>query len=400
MTEFPHARIPHASSLDARIHHAAAELHARARVTPKLAAIAPGRVNIIGEHVDYAGGVVLPFAIDRACVAVAAPSNAWQFFALDLNQQWSFAAASDMHATKGSWQSYIQGVLTLAADALAARNIRLHPMSVAITSTVPRGSGLSSSAALTVAIAKAVEGVHATALFDDPLALARLCQHAERDFAGVPCGIMDHAASVLGQPNRAIVLSCREPNSFQYSSTPSNLAWLVVESGVPRSLAAGNYAALRIASDQAAQALGVQFLWDATEEDLDAFAQKLTVPQRRAATHALGERDRVRNVLHALANADVAALKRELNASHQSLRDVLQVSCPELDHIVTSAQRLGAGARLVGAGFGGCALVAVESPMADHVAAAIRDDFARRFARECDVTAVTPSNGARVVDLA
>lgn len=391
MTEFPHARI-----LDARIHHAAAELHARARVTPKLAAIAPGRVNIVGEHVDYAGGVVLPFAIDRACVAVAAPSNALQFFALDLNQEWSFAAASDMHATKGSWQSYIQGVLTLAADVLAARNIRLHPMSVAITSTVPRGSGLSSSAALTVAIAKAVEGVHATALFDDPLELARLCQHAERNFAGVPCGIMDHAASVLGQHNRAIVLSCREPNSFHYTSTPSNLAWLVVDSGVSRSLAVGNYAALRNASDHAAQTLGVQFLWDATEEDLNAFAQNLTVPQRRAATHALGER----NVLHALATADVAALKRELNASHQSLRDVLQVSCPELDHVVASAQRLGAGARLVGAGFGGCALVAVESPMADRVAAAIRDDFARRFALECNVIAVTPSNGARVVDLA
>jgi galactokinase len=392
-------------SLRELIYAALAGLQARFGVAARVVGIGPGRVNIIGEHVDYAGGVVVPFAIDRWCAAAASSSrngDAWRVVALDLDEVWEVPGDIDLRRaaiSAGSWQSYVVGVLALAKEALAARGVVLEPMSIAITSNVPRGSGLSSSAALTVAVAKAVEGVVegvvGAAIYDDGLEVARLCQRAEREFAGVPCGLMDHAASVLGRNGRAIVLECREPETIEYVRVPDGLAWLVVESGVLRSLAAGKYAALREASDEAARVLGVRWLYDAREEELDAFAQKLSVAARRAATHAIGERGRVERVLAACARGDAEGVKREMNAAHASLRDVLEVSCHELDVIVESAQGQGAGARLVGAGFGGCALVAVEAARAEEVATAIRKDFEAEFGRVCRVWRVTPSDGAR-----
>lgn len=387
---------------------------ARARV----AGVAPGRVNIIGEHVDYAGGVVVPFAIDRWCVAAACGSaSGWRVVALDIDQQWTAPAGVDLRSVvvpqgapreswqveRGSWESYVVGTLVLASEALAARGARgvgLAPMSIAITSSVPRGSGLSSSAALVVAVAKAVEGLAGVGLCSDGLEFARMCRHAENDFAGVPCGLMDHGASVLGQRGRAVVLTCREPERASHVALPAGLAWLVVESGVARALAAGKYEHLRDASDEAAREMDTDWLWDAGESELEAFAQKLSVPARRAATHTLGERGRVARALAACQCGDIESLKREMNAAHASLRDVLKVSTPELDAIVASAQRLGAGARLVGAGFGGCALVAVESNRADEVGARIRGEFEGPFGRACPVWRVTPSDGARVVGLA
>lgn len=376
-------------------------------VSASAAAIAPGRVNIIGEHVDYGGGVVVPFAIDRWCVAVAAPGrhgDAWRVMALDLDEAWELPKGVDLGpaaVATGSWQAYVVGMLALARDALAARGVALEPMSIAITSNLPRGSGLSSSAALTVAVAKAVEGVvtrvGGAAIDADGLELARLCQRAEREFAGVPCGLMDHAASVLGHDGRAVVLTCREPETYEYVCVPDGIAWLVVESGVSRSLAAGKYAGLREASDEAARVLGVRWLWDAREVELDAFAQKLSVAARRAAMHAIGERGRVERVLAACERGDVDGVKQEMNAGHASLRDVLGVSCRELDAIVESAQRQDAGARLVGAGFGGCALIAIEAARADEVTGAIRVDFEHEFGRVCPVWRVTPSGGARGV---
>jgi galactokinase len=392
-------------------HAAQAGFQARFAVAPRVVAIAPGRVNIIGEHVDYCGGVVLPFAINRCCVAATAFSDGhrestkpWRIAALDLDEVWEAPAnaalrdlASDRFAP-GSWQAYVVGVLALAQDALAARGITLKPISMAITSNVPRGSGLSSSAALTVSVAKAVEGLVGVPITREPLDLARLCQRAENQFAGVPCGLMDHAASVLGQSGRAVVLSCRTPESARHVPLPVDLVWLVVDSGVSRSLASGNYAALREACDGAARVLGVDWLYDAAEEELDAIAQKLSVPARRAATHAISERQRVVRTLSACERGDIDTIKRELNAAHASLRDVLEVSCPELDAIVQAAQQQGAGARLVGAGFGGCVLIAIEAARADEVAAGVTHDFAREFGRACPVWPVSPSDGASVMD--
>lgn len=393
-------------ALQELIGRASAGFAARFGVSPTIAGIGPGRVNIIGEHVDYAGGVVVPFAIDRWCVAAALPgrkSDAWRVAALDLDEVWEVPGGIDLRrgaVVGGSWQSYVVGVLALAREALAARGVALEPMSLAIASNVPRGSGLSSSAALTVAVAKAVEGavegVVGAAMFDDGLELARLCQRAEREFAGVPCGLMDHAASVLGRDGEAIVLNCREPEAYEFVHVPEGLAWLVVESGVSRALAKGKYAGLREASDEAARVLGRRWLWDAKEGELDAFAQRLSVPARRAATHAIGERGRVERAMGACERGDLEGVKREMNAAHASLRDVLEVSCQELDVIVESAQGQGAGARLVGAGFGGCALVAVEAARADEVAGTICGDFEREFGRVCPVWRVTPSGGARV----
>lgn len=385
---------------------ASAELKARTGVGPRAVGVGPGRVNIIGEHVDYAGGVVVPFAIDRWCVAAAglsAPAAAggvatWRVEAIDLDERWE-ALDGEWRVQRGTWQSYVVGALTLARQALAVRGVRLAPMSIAITSSVPRGSGLSSSAAMIVAVAKAVEGVAGAALTQSPLELARLCQRAENDFAGVPCGLMDHAASVLGREGCAISLSCREPETFEYVRVPEGLAWLVVESGVSRALAAGKYGALREASDEAARVLGVRWLWDA---DVSALARfKGSARAHAAAAHTLEERDRVARVLAACearnGAGDAALVQRELISAHQSLSMILGVSCLELDVIVAAARKAGAGARLTGAGFGGCALVAADAERAEAVTRRIEDEFSERFGRVCPVWRVAPSGGAMVV---
>lgn len=406
MSRVPSAGGDGPGALRAVIDRGAAGLERQFGVGARAVGIAPGRVNIIGEHVDYAGGVVVPFAIDRWCVAAAGwcrDGDRWRVAAMDLGEVWEMpgstsgsTALRDASHQPGTWQAYVVGVLALAQEAMEAKGAALRPMSIAITSSVPRGSGLSSSAALTVAVAKAVEGMVGSAIVDDRLELARLCQRAEREFAGVPCGVMDHAASVLGREGEAIVLRCRAPETYTHVRVPDELAWLVVESGVSRSLAAGRYAALREASDEATRVMGVDWLWDACEEDLDACATRLSGPAHRAATHALGERGRVARVLDACARGDAEGVKREMNAAHASLRDVLGVSCRELDVIVEVAQRHGAGARLVGAGFGGCALVAVESARVGEVTAGILRDVAGEVGRVCPVWRVTPSGGARV----
>lgn len=306
---------------------------------PSHRASASGRVNLIGDHVDYAGGPVLPMALHaRTHVAVSRSTDASDRF------------ASEWDGDDG-WMRYARGVL----HELRAGGIDVPALSVAVASDVPVGAGLSSSAALEVAVARA-----ALALAEAELAareLALLCQRAEHVHAGTPCGIMDQWCVAHAAPGQAMLLDCARLE-WAPVALPRALAIEIVDSRVRHALRDGGYAARRADVEEAARMLGVPLLaalprkrWD----EIDALPERIA----RRARHVVHECARVHEAVTALARNDLVEFGRLLLESHASLRDDFEVSTPELDAIVDRALREGAlGARMTGGGFGGCAIVA------------------------------------------
>jgi galactokinase len=310
---------------------------------------APGRVNLIGDHTDYNDGFVLPAAIDLECVVRATPSQRVRVRSAQLDGELDIPAdGSAEPREQEGWGRYAAGVVrTLAEHGRPAVGI-----DASVSSTVPAGSGLSSSAALEVSLALALCDAADFELPQRELALA--CQHAELIATGVPCGIMDQLSSVAGRAGHALLVDCRAL-TVDPIPLPEDLSLIVVHSGVARELAESAYAERRTACEAAAARLGLAALRDATPE------QVADDPRSR---HVVSENARVLEAAQALAAGDGEWLGRLLSASHASLRDDFEVSTPELDTLVEALEAAGAlGARLTGAGFGGC-VVAI-APRAD-----------------------------------
>lgn len=387
---------------------------------PEWIGIAPGRVNLIGEHIDYCGGHVLPFAIDRVCAVAAAPvtRNTCRIFAADLNQSWSYPRGADLGALqregripKGSWYAYVAGVLHHVGQALGTPP----DLDLVIATDVPIGAGLSSSASLGVAVAQAAnppsqrEGAGgwakrahnnpndpASPTTLTPLTLAQLCQTAEHTFAGVPCGLMDQAAAALCREGHALLLDCREPAKHRHIRVPKEAAFLVVDTGVKHALGDGAYAKLRSACDSAARTLGVRHLCGARA---DADTSSLSADEQHAFQHATSENARVLEAVAAMEVGNLQRLGDLLNASHESLRSRLGVSCAELDCIADTAARVPGvyGARMTGAGFGGSAIVLVDPHQASVATNVVRRAFRTRFKADCRAFEVRASGGAKLM---
>jgi galactokinase len=314
-----------------------------ASVVPERTYRAPGRVNLIGDHTDYNEGFVLPLAIDLDCVVRGRlrEDDRVVVRSLDRDGEVDIAADGTTEPTTVDppWGRYVAGVVrTLAERGRAAAGL-----DATITSTIPLSAGLSSSAALEVAVGLALCDA---AQFELPLLeLARACQEAELVATGVPCGIMDQLASLAGSRNRALLIDCRS-FEIEHIPLPPRLAVIVIDSGMPRQLVDSAYAERRRACELAAARLGVPSLRDATPEQ---------VADDPRARHVVSENVRVLAAAEALATDDLARLGRLLAESHASLRDDFEVSTPELDVLVEKLVEAGAlGARLTGAGFGGC----------------------------------------------
>lgn len=352
------------------------------------AATAPGRVNLIGEHTDYNGGYVLPMAIDRVCVAVASPGGRpgrWRIHSDDLGQDAELNVARPLESSqvaRGLWVSYIAGV---AAQFQRLTGKALPPIDISVASSVPAGGGLASSAALEVSIATLLE--QALEMKLGPLEKAKLCQRAEHEFAGVPCGLMDQLASVMGRAGHSLLIDCRAESVTPVRlPAPDKAAVLIVDSGVRHALAAGEYAARRESCEAACRKLGVRELRDAAGADLSSQrASKLADEELRCARHVVNENARVLAAVAALRGGGLVEFGRLMRESHQSLRDDFRVSCPELDTIVdvASAIRGVYGARMTGAGFGGCAVVLLDSSEFATVARDISDGFAAAHGQSC-----------------
>jgi galactokinase len=362
-------------------------------------ASAPGRVNLIGEHVDYAEGLVLPMAIDRrtavsmawadreSSIASEGLPGVWRGSlagAIDPIRQPSSTGEPDWH-----WVNYVLGPLA----ELRRVGIPLAEIDCTIASDVPLGGGVSSSAALEVAVATALLGLTGRSL--DHLTLARLCQSAEHRFAGTPCGIMDMTVSAGARAGHALLIDCRTLE-LRHVPMPGAASIIVFDSGVRHRLSDGGYASRRSAVEGAARALGVPALRDAT---LDAVNRAQLEPAvRRRARHVVSEIARTAEAAEALAEGNLSRCGALMRASHVSLRDDFEVSVPELDAIVDAANAVQGthGARLTGGGFGGCAVALVESQACPTVIAAVGRECLERFGREPAWFVTTASDGARI----
>ena len=305
---------------------------------PACVAQAPGRVNLIGDHVDYAGGPVLPMALHASTFAAV-----------------SRAASEDSFASEwtgdGDWMRYARGVLAELRGAGAA----VPPLRVAVASDVPVGAGLSSSAALEVAIARAALEIAGVSW--NPREIALLCQRAEHVHAGTPCGIMDQWCVAHAAPGEAMLLDCATLR-WESIALPAVLAIEIVDSGVRHALRDGGYAARRRDVEEAARHLGVPLLAELPRERWNEIASLPPTVARRAR-HVVQECARVHEAVAALRAGELARFGALLLESHASLRDDFDVSTPELDAIVSDAMCGGAlGARMTGGGFGGSAIVA------------------------------------------
>ena len=310
-------------------------------------AFAPGRVNLIGEHTDYNGGLALPFAIRLGVTvrAARADSAVVVVHAADLGAHDTFELLSPRPVS--GWRAFPRG----AVAELRAAGVPLAGVRLEISGTVPQGSGLSSSAALEVALCLALLAV-SDAPIPDPLPLARICSRIENEWVGAPTGLLDQLASICGERDRALLIDF---GSLEVTPVPLVLPGhrlVTLDSGERHSHASGDagYAARRAECERARDLLGVETLSQATE----AAASRLPDPLRSRALHVIGENERVRQTVAALHDVDAPRVGELLDASHASLRDRFEVSTPAVEATVGLLRRAGAvGTRLIGGGFGG-----------------------------------------------
>ena len=366
---------------------------------PTLAAMAPGRVNLIGEHTDYNDGFVMPLAIDRHTFVLARPASQRHstLWARDLDDEIEIDLSSPLSPGGGRFADYVLAVV----DQFKRRGTHIQPLELMVTGDIPRGAGLSSSAALEVATATLLDQV--SGRFMSPKEKALLCQAAEQEFVGVPCGIMDMFIISMAKRQTAMMIDCR---SLEHQAVPMpssrDAKLLVVDTGVERSLRSGDYAARRRTCAAAAQKLGLQSLRDAAPDQVEGSTQ-LTAIERSRALHVVHENQRVTAGARALGNADLKRFGELMFASHDSLRVLYQVSIAELDAVVDAARSMTGrgvfGARMTGAGFGGCAIVLSTADEAQAVIQHIQRAFSLAFGREPVIFEVSAVDGARAVSL-
>ena len=360
---------------------------------PDLVAAAPGRVNLIGEHIDYSDGFVLPFAIkDRTFVAarkrddskvrIASAQRRSKVVTVDINQV--------KPGLKGEWERYALGVLwSMGVN---------QGVDLMIDGHVPLGAGLSSSAALECSVATAMNH-----LFDmgyNLEDLARLTQKAENKYVGVPCGIMDQSVSLMATQGSALLLDCRDlsTKNIPFDVASSGLELLIVDTQAHHALTDGGYAERRASCESAVAKLGITSLRELTMEQLEASRSLLTETEFVRARHAVTEMQRVLDCVDALGNSDFEKVGRLINQSHASLRDDYTVSCPELDTAVDAAISAGAlGSRMVGGGFGGSAIALIQAAKTRETIKAIERAFTSKGFKAPRFFNSLPSQGAELL---
>ena len=360
---------------------------------PTWIARAPGRVNLIGDHTDYNGGFVLPMAIDRAVwIALRARTDAEvHAWSLDFDEEARFSIGSDARGGDG-WAEYVRGV----AWALRNDGERLpHGWDGVLAGDVPLGAGLSSSAALELASARAFAA--ASGLSWEPVTMAKRAQRAENGWVGVNCGIMDQLISAAGRASHALLIDCRSLET-RAVPMPAHVAVVVLDTATRRGLVDSAYNERRSQCEAVARHFGVPLLRDVTEADLAARGAELDATALRRARHVVTESARVLAAAEALARGDAAVVGRLMTESHASLRDDFEVSRAELDAIVeiAMAHEASYGARMTGAGFGGCAVALVRRDGADAFARDVARDYEARVGLRPAVYVCTASEGASI----
>jgi galactokinase len=353
---------------------------------------APGRVNVIGEHTDYNDGFVLPFALAQRVTMAAGPrpDSRWTVTSLTNGESTMFTAG-DLVPGMSGWQAYVAGVVW----ALAEVGHEIRAADLVLTSDVPLGAGLSSSAALECATVTAFTDLNDLDI--DLLHRAKLARRAENEFVGAPTGLMDQAASTLCTPGHALFFDCRSLDSQQVGMDlgSAGLELMVLDTRTPHALVDSEYATRRASCAEASHLLGIAALRDVT--DLDSAMRKLADPvMRRRLRHVVTENARVQDAAEALRRGRFGDLATLLNASHASMRDDFEITVPTVDLAVETAIRAGAlGARMTGGGFGGCILALIPTGEFARVVNGVETAFAKAGYRAPSAFVAVPSGGAR-----
>jgi galactokinase len=360
---------------------------------------APGRVNLIGEHTDYAEGFVMPAAIDFATLAAISPRRDGKIviFSENFSEQREFDAASLPGTPSHHWSDYPLGVLAI----LAGQGHKIPAFSLSLWGDVPPGSGLSSSAALEVATASAVTSLLAVQ-YPGPI-LARLCQRAENEFVGSSCGIMDQFISANAVHDHALLLDCRDL-TFRLAPIPAHVALVIANTMVKHAVTGGEYTSRRAQVEEAAAVIArhrpeVRFLRDATLDDLARWGSEMSPEAVKRARHVISENLRTVAAADALIHNDLKELGRLMAEAHRSYSQDFEASCAEADAMVELAQDLPGliGARLTGGGFGGCTVNLVERQHAPAFARSLAERYRSRTGIQPQIHICHASGGAHRV---
>ena len=361
---------------------------------PDLMAQAPGRVNLIGEHIDYSQGFVLPFAIDLyTSVAIRIRNDGIiRIASSQRNQHFETFEVSEIKPGYGNgWVKYPLGVLWALKISSGA--------DIFIDGKVPSGAGLSSSAALECSIAFGLNELFTLGKTLKELAL--LTQKAENDYVGVPCGIMDQSISLMGKSGNALLIDCRDLNAtlIPLDLARAGLQLLIIDTGVHHALVDGGYAERRASCESAANKIGVESMRQLSISTLEDNKEKLSKTEYLRARHAVTEIARVLETVLKLEDFDYGAVGALLNDSHFSLRDDYTVSCPESDLVVNTANTNGAlGARMVGGGFGGSVIALIDRAETGKISIAIEQAFANAGYKPPRFFTSLPSDGASLIN--
>jgi galactokinase len=356
---------------------------------------APGRINLIGEHTDYNDGFVLPMAIDRSIWIALRPRSDGQVVvrSLDFGEERRFDLDA-LRREKDGWIEYVKGT----AWSLLEAGLPLRGWEGVLAGEIPMGAGLSSSAAVEIAVARAFIAV--SKLPWDPLSAARWAQRAENEWVGVQCGIMDQLIVAGAQEGHALLIDCRDLRATP-RPLPAGTVVVTLDTSTRRDLADSAYNQTRARCAEAARMLGLGSLRELSLPDLEREGTRLPESLRRAARHVVSENARTLAAAKAMDDGDAARLGELMSESHRSLRDDLAVSSTALDAIVLAATEAGChGARMTGAGFGGCAVALVDRDRCGEFTLAVGEAFRRQMGLEAAIHVCRPSGGASLRSLA
>ncbi len=365
---------------------------------PTVIVSAPGRVNLIGEHTDYNDGFVMPMAIDRAVWIALRPRNDAYMLVYSLD----YGGHAEMSLTEmthrhSEWAEYMKGV----AWAMQEAGYTLNGWEGVVSGDVPRGAGLSSSAAIELATARAL--AHVSGITWEPAKMALICQKAENKWVGVNSGIMDQMISASGQEGYALLIDCRTLETTP-APLPAGLAVVILDTMTRRGLVDSKYNERRAECEQAAKHFGVKALRDVTLDQLEAAKAQLDPVVYRRARHIITENARTLDALDAMRSNDIPRFGRNINASHESLRDDFEVTRVEgqpdaLDIMVQCARAHAGciGARMTGGGFGGCAVAIVRAEAVESFTQQVSADYQSKTGLTPALYVTTPQAGARIV---
>ena len=362
---------------------------------PELIVYAPGRVNIIGEHTDYNDGFVMPCAINYG-TAIAGSKRAdhiWNVYAADLDLEDTFSLDEDFPQSEQKWANYVRGVVKFIQERCPQFK---QGADLVISGNVPHSSGLSSSAALEVAIGKFCQQLSDLPLTHTEIAL--IGQKAENKFVGANCGNMDQLISALGQKDHLLMIDCRSLET-QPTPVPKDVAVIIVNSNVPHDLVTGEYNTRRWQCEKAAEFFGVKALRDVSVEEFQKREAELTALNSlvaKRARHVVTENQRVLDAVEALKHNDLTKLGELMGQSHESMRDDFEITVPQIDYLVELAQLVigkTGGARMTGGGFGGCIVALAPHDKVEAVRKIIADNYEKQTGLKEDFYVCTASQG-------